>query len=218
FRGKDWWPWRFRRRLSLLARPIISLGNGNVVYSPAFCEDSFRHLVTGCFYGRFETEYFDSPRMRGFVGRVNSDRGHQFNHDVAEVFSSCGFQVRTEVQMSEFCAPEQEASGDVDVLAWRGDTAFICECKSLLFARTVSEIAEQLNRFQGRNNDDLTKHIRRYTWIQSNRDSLRKITGRVSFATIRSLLVSSTLVPMHFKSALSVDVKSIKELPNFLTQ
>ena len=34
FKDKDWFPWRFRRRLSLMSRPLVDLGNGQVVYAP----------------------------------------------------------------------------------------------------------------------------------------------------------------------------------------
>ena len=52
FRGKDWWPWRFRRRLSLMTRPIIALNDREFLYAPGFCEDSFRYVVTECSQAR----------------------------------------------------------------------------------------------------------------------------------------------------------------------
>lgn len=64
FRDKDWFPWRYRRRLSIMTRPFVDLGDGRVVYSPGFCEDSFRHVVMECFHGAFETGYFDTKGMR----------------------------------------------------------------------------------------------------------------------------------------------------------
>jgi len=36
FRDKDWYPWRYRRRLSLMARPFVDVGDGRVVYAPGF--------------------------------------------------------------------------------------------------------------------------------------------------------------------------------------
>jgi len=45
FRPKDWWPWRYRRHLSMMTRPLVGLNDSEVAYAPAFCEDSFRHVV-----------------------------------------------------------------------------------------------------------------------------------------------------------------------------
>jgi hypothetical protein len=133
FRDKDWYPWRYRRRLSLMTRPLVELGDGRVVYAPGFCEDSFRHTVMECYEGAFETEYFDSARMKKYTGAVNARRGLDFNRAVGTLFSAEGWNVRLEVEMNELGALPNEASGDVDVLAWKGNVVCVCECKELLF-------------------------------------------------------------------------------------
>lgn len=213
FRGKDWWPWRFRRRLSLMARPIVALNDAELVYAPGFCEDSFRHVVMNCYQGGFETEYFDSSRMKEYTGRENARRGAAFNQAVAEIFSSMGWSIRTEVQMSELETPESAASGDIDVLAWKGDEVCICECKELLFARTISEVSEQLSRFRGKTGDDLFKHLRRAEWVRANPQCLRRIVESRA-PQIRSLLVTSKIVPMEFVSGLNVEVINADRLPS----
>lgn len=51
FRNKDWVPWRYRRRLSLMTRPFVDLGDERVIYAPGFVEDSFRHTIMESFTG-----------------------------------------------------------------------------------------------------------------------------------------------------------------------
>jgi SEC-C motif len=217
FRPKDFAPWRFRRRLSLMARPFVDLGDGRIVYAPGFVEDSFRHVVMESFSGAFETEYFDTKRMRQYAGAVNARRGLDFNKAVAGVFSAEGWHVRVEVSMKELEAPEDQAKGDVDVLAWNGNVVCACECKELLFARNVSEVADQLKRFRGSPGDDLDKHLRRARFIQSNPHKLLRITN-LERPRVVPLLVTSKTVPMQFSKTVTAQVVSADQItPEFLT-
>lgn len=216
FRSKDWRPWRFRRKLSLMTRPIIALNDVELIYAPAFCEDSFHHVVMECFTGAFETEYFVTQAMKQYVGKENGRRGLAFNKAVAKLFQDAGWSVRVEVQMTELKAPTNEATGDIDVLAWRGDCVCICECKELLFARTITEVSEQLARFRGKKGDDLSKHLRRVEWLKSHGDRFAPIGGKGTFQ-FRSLLVTSKIVPMKYTADLPVEVFAADDLSAHLT-
>jgi hypothetical protein len=211
FRDKDWYPWRYRRRLSLMARPFVDVGDGRVVYAPGFCEDSFRHVVMECFSGAFEPEYFDTKKMKEYVGAVNGRRGLEFNKSVGELFRADGWKVRLEVAMRELGALPSEASGDVDVLAWKNDVVCACECKELLFARNISEVADQLVRFCGQQGDDLDKHLRRVRFIQSHNEKVLRITS-VRAPKVVPLLVTSKIVPMQFTQTIGTRVISADEI------
>jgi hypothetical protein len=211
FRNKDWVPWRYRRRLSLMTRPFVDLGDGRIAYAPGFCEDSFRHTVMESFNGAFENEYFDTTRMKKYVGAVNARRGLEFNKAIGDIFGAQGWDVRLEVAMTELEAPTDEALGDVDVLAWKGDVVCVCECKELLFARTVSEVADQLKRFRGNPGDDLDKHLRRARFIQSHPDSLLRITN-IERPRVIPLLVTSKIVPMQFTKTVTTQVVSADQV------
>ena len=211
FKDKDWFPWRFRRRLSLMSRPLVDLGNGHVAYAPGFCEDSFRHNVMEAFQGAFETEYFLTGRMRKYCGSVNRKRGLDFNLAIGSIFAKEGWRVRTEVAMTELGAPARDAMGDVDVLAWRDNVACICECKELLFARTIGEVADQLVRFRGKPGDDLDKHLRRVRFLEGHTAELSGITG-IGSVRIVSLLVTSKLVPMQFVGDIGAQVVSADQI------
>jgi len=211
FRDKDWFPWRYRRRLSLMARPFVDLGDGRVAYAPGFCEDSFRHVVMECFHGAFETGYFDSKRMKEYVGAINARRGLDFNKSVGALFSADGWNVRLEVGMTELGARPNEASGDVDVLAWKDEVVCVCECKELLFARNISEVADQLVRFRGLPGDDLDKHLRRVRFMQSHKEYVTRIT-RVGAPQVVPLLVTSKVAPMQFAETIGTRIVSADEL------
>ncbi|HWR17725.1 MAG TPA: hypothetical protein VN577_23045 [Terriglobales bacterium] len=211
FRNKDWHPWRYRRRLSLMTRPIVEFGDRRLVYAPGFCEDSFRHTIMESFTGAFETEYFDTTRMKRYAGAANARRGIEFNQAVADLFSEQDWNVRLEVAMTELEAAENQAKGDVDVLAWKKDVVCVCECKELLFARNVSEVAEQLKRFRGAPGDDLDKHLRRTHFITSHPDKLLRITG-IQNPRVVPLLVTSKVVPMQFVRTVATQVVSADQV------
>jgi hypothetical protein len=215
FRGKDWWPWRYRRRLSLMTRPIVAITESDFIYAPGFCEDSFRHVVMECFTGAFETEYFDSRAMKEYVGRENARRGLAFNKAVAKMFEDSGWKVRTEVAMTELGAPVDLASGDIDVFAWKNSEVYLCECKELLFARTITEVSEQLSRFRGNKGDDLSKHLRRVNWVKTNPNSIARVVGQLPSET-QSLLITSKLVPMQYVTDFPVKIVSADHLAMIL--
>lgn len=211
FRGKDWWPWRYRRRLSVMARPLIAISDTEIAYAPGFCEDAFRHVIMEAHTGAFETEYFSSRSMKEYIGATNARRGLTFNKSVAEVFGNAHWRVLVEVQMTQFQAPQMEASGDIDVIAAKDGIVYICECKELLFARTITEVVEQLGRFRGRPGDALWKHTRRAAWIRAHPARLTAVLGQEAIE-IRSILVTSKIVPMQFAEGFPIQVVSFDSL------
>jgi hypothetical protein len=194
-----------------MARPLVDLGNGSVVYAPGFCEDSFRHNVMEAFQGAFETEYFSTDLMKKYCGGVNDKRGADFNAATSELFKSQGWNAVSEVEMTALGAQAEQGMGDVDVLAWRGDVVCICECKELLFARTVGEVVSQLVRFRGQPGDDLDKHLQRVNFLRENYQGLRRITG-VDSPCLVSILITSKIVPMQFGPDLGTQVLAADQI------
>lgn len=215
FRSKDWWPWRYKRKLSVMNRPLIALNDAEVAYAPGFCEDSFRHVASEVFTGSFEPEYFTAPAMRKYVGSTNAARGLEFNKSVASRFREAGWNAWTEIEMSQLHCPQDQAAGDIDVVAEKDGIVFLCECKDLSFARTITEVVEQLGRFKGKHGDELWKHLRRAAWIKNNGSRLRHVIDREP-ADILSLLISSKIVPMQHAEGFAEQVIPIDALPEFL--
>jgi len=164
---EDVFPWRFRRRLSLLMRPLVQISaNPRVwaVWVPAF-EKAMRYITGNIANGRFPDQFFVSPKMRSYIGNRVDRRGHVFAERVREELQRLGLSTRLEIKMTELGASKQPDLGDVDVLAWRSGGKAVCaiECKSLTAALTVREIVQRLEDFRGdeKRKDSLGKHIRR---------------------------------------------------------
>jgi Holliday junction resolvase len=215
FRNRDLNPWRFRRRLSATARPILVFGeedDDKVFYGAGTLSLGFVYLLERSRRGHLPQEFFTSAEMRQYIGATNSERGHAFARSVADQLRENGWEARNEVQITELGGSAE--LGDVDVLAWKpsGEIQLI-ECKRLQLARTVAEVAEICRRFRGEAKDDLDKHIRRVDWIRANPAGVERIVGFVPDPDrIDDRLVTNTHVPMMYLSSLPIEADKIGPL------
>jgi hypothetical protein len=93
---RDWYPWRFNRRLSLMRRALVQLEDvtdPRVLIAPALLDRSVEYLV-GSYSGRLPVDLFESTSMRAWIGAAVDKEGHEFNHDVAARFKELGFEAR----------------------------------------------------------------------------------------------------------------------------
>lgn len=215
FSEKDWQPWRFRRRLSLIARPFVILRDGTdgeLIYAPGFVFSSIGLLLDRCFNGELPSEYFRSALMRSWIGKRNQEHGLRFETTVADQCKTIGLGARASIGMTEFGA--DASYGNLDVLAWNNrGTFFAIECKRLRAARTVAEIGEQLRAFRGKEKDRLAKHVRRWEWLRDHPQELNRVARtRVTLPNVVSLLVTNTMVPMQFVTNLPLSTNQIVPL------
>ncbi len=207
FRNKDLYPWRFRRRLSNVIRPILSFGElaeSKILYGAGSLMQSFYYRFERVERGQLPTDFFISDKMKQYIGSVNDKRGHAFAESTANELRGCAWEARTEVQMTELGASSE--LGDIDVLAWKKDgEILLIECKRLQLARTVAEIAEICNRFRGQAKDELAKHIKRVQWVFQNPESLKHIIGFVPrLENMKLRLVTNTHVPIMYLTSLPI--------------
>ena len=207
FGRKDLYPWRFRRRLSLLARPVLAFGNGGgdaVCFGVGTVQVAGAYVVAKARDGTLPQSFFRSAEMRAYAGAMNHRRGREFNELVAARLREAGWHTRTEVRMTEVGGGDE--LGDIDVLAWRrtGQVELV-ECKCLYLALTVGEVAEICRRFKGEANDELARHVRRVRWIENHLDGLKAVVG---FTPVREMvghrLVTNRHVPVQYTEGLPV--------------
>lgn len=203
---RDWYPWRFNRRLSLMRRALVQLDDATdprVLIAPALLDRSAEYLVAS-YSGRLPVDLFESASMRAWIGSAVDKEGHEFNHAVAARFKELGLEARPDVKLTELGGTQ--AMGDIDALAWNQDsgTVFATECKRLLFARTVAEIGERLQEYTvvaapGEDRTPIQKHLDRMTFLRNALPALSRVTGIPADKIIlRSALVTDYLVPMQF--------------------
>jgi len=225
-RDSDVWPWRFRRQLSLLMRPLVLLTSKLerrwLVYPPLI-ERSNAYVLNGISEAEFPTKHFHSSEMRKFCGDQANKQGNQFTHAVADRMEQLGCLVRREVSMRSLGVPASLGDfGDVDVMAWKlgQPEVLIIECKYLRTATSVRDVVDRLDEFRGERDDYLAKHLRRLNWLKSNPAAMVALTGTAATAIqFKGLLVTDDLVPMQFFSGSAIapqDVVPFNQLPKVM--
>lgn len=219
---RDWYPWRFNRRLSLLQRPFLMVAEGKdplVLVHPALLD----HFIQRVFLtqdGLLPVELFSSDRMRSWIGTAVNREGHAFNHRVAAQLTAAGWQTRADVKLTQLGGGQE--LGDVDVLAWHPTTGLVLaiECKRLQKARSIGEIGERLHEYAtlaptGGKRTPIQKHLDRLTFLRAEPNGLVALTGiSVERMKLRNVLVTDHLVPMQFSRKAMAMVDQIEEFSN----
>ena len=193
FKVGDISPWRFKRRLSVVAKPLISIRDGFQI-SPSIINKGLIYLIANSYDGTLDGSFFSSKQMKIWIGEQRHKSGHAFNVEAKSRFESIGMQALSDIKVSEILREKTDVNyGDVDVLAWEPDskTVFLVECKDLEFAKTQGEIAKQVYEFRGEarsdgSHDRLKKHLERCYVLRNN---LRKLEAYLKIDKVEKLYV-----------------------------
>ena len=204
-KARDWYPWRYARRLSILRRPLVQLSKEDdpmVVVSPSILAGTLGYLGKAAF-GELPETLFDSAEMIASVGMAVNSNGHKFAHRVAERLEELNWETEQELSLTRLGG--SDSLGDVDVLAWNRETGlvFAIECKSLRLDRSMSEVGERLAEYSvgtvGSKRTPLQKHLDRMSFLESSRERLANYTGiGEGGLQLRSGLVTENLASMQF--------------------
>ena len=209
FDQKDIAPWRFRRRLSALRRPLLQLTTDDdplLVVAPGLVREGFASTVSNYYSGTYPDRHL-GPAMRRYAGYARNRDGMAFNTKVAGRLIELGWQTQPELKLTKILKQSLDRDyGDVDVLAWNVDLKriLIIECKDLQFRKTYGEIAEQLSDFRGveanGKRDLLRKHLDRVGVLREHTAKVQKYLELDSGFSIESVVVFSNPVPMQFSN------------------
>ncbi|MDE3256233.1 MAG: hypothetical protein OYM47_00155 [Gemmatimonadota bacterium] len=202
---RDWWPWRYNRRLSIMRRPLVQLSNEidpTVIIFPSIIGGTLRYVCQAAF-GDLPGTLFDSREMNACIGRAADRSGHEFARRVERQLGELGWKTKREVSLTRFGGDKD--LGDIDVLAWQpaNGLVYAVECKSLRLDRTCGEIAGRLAEYSSGTFDGkrslLQRHLDRVSYLESNRSRLAAVVGIPADAlTLRSALVTEQLFSMQF--------------------
>lgn len=202
---RDVYPWKHRRQLSLLSRPIVqeSVSPRRWLLSMPVFERCVGYWLNCLEKARFPRSYFKSIEMQGYFDTVIDQSGYKFAKQVQTLFSDAGYSTKLEMEMTQLGASKNLRLGDVDVLAWEKTSGrvYAIECKRLLVAHSVGEVVQRLEDFRGNKNelDSLGRHLRRIDWLSENLEAVSKFTQIPKpIIQLLPLLVTSEIVPMQF--------------------
>jgi hypothetical protein len=208
FNEKDRFPWRFRRRLSVLRKPLIQIDlsdDPTFILAPGLVREAVVYMLGNYHRGDYPPWQL-KPKMRSWAGRSRDSMGRAFALKVAERLTELGWKTAVEKKVTEILRTGFDRDyGDIDVLAWNEGTGrlLLCECKDLQYRKTEGEIAEQLTDYRGEvddkgKRDDLRKHLDRIDLIKQHLPRLQTFVGMSVTPRIEGHLIFKNPVPMQF--------------------
>ncbi len=226
FKIQEIFPWRFGRRLSLVARPLICMDDSDdplLLIAPSMLRRGVLYVLGSAYEGTLDQSFFVSDQMRN-EWRGSAGEGHTFNHEVATALSQAGYMVREGVGLPEILRRGLDRDfGDVDVMAWKPGSNQVCvgECKDLSLARNYSEIAALLSDYQGKlkkgKPDKLLRHLERVRMLEENLSEIAKFTGIKAPVVVSALFVSG-VVPMQYAKIDALKGTYVGGVDKFLAQ
>jgi len=205
YEDRDRQPWRFRRRLSFLRRPVLDWNTNSqtLLIAPGMLRDSLGYMFALYNDGDFPA-YQLTPKMAAWQAQANGRRGTLFANELAAALRNDGWSAEVEINVTKLlgCGFGRDY-GDVDVLAWRKDgRVLIVECKDAQFRKTLGEMAEQLSDFRGEirangRRDELRKHLDRMEIILAHLPEVARYTA-LPLVSVESHLMFRNPVPMEF--------------------
>jgi hypothetical protein len=208
YENRDRFPWRFRRRLTLLRKPLLRIddqADPTYIVAPAQLREAFVYTVSN-FHGGGFADYQLSPAMRRWAGKIADTRGRKFSEDVAARLRKLGWEAEVEVKVTKLLRRSFDRDfGDVDVLAWNPATGRVIaiECKDVQYRKTYGEVAEQLADFRGeaRANgkpDYLLLHLNRMDLLGEHLPQVAAYLGWKGVERVESHLLFRHPVPMTY--------------------
>lgn len=206
--GADRHPWRFRRQLSVLRRPLIPVDDGEdplIAAAPALVRQAWIYLINNYHRGDFADGHL-GPKLANWKKKTSHQRGQAFTQKVADRLSAAGWTTYPELKMTKLLKRGLERDyGDIDVLAYhpKSGRALAIECKDVQYRKTYGEVAEQLADFRGGLNakgkpDYLLRHLDRMELTLANLDAVRGFLGVADLASVESHLVFRNPAPMKY--------------------
>lgn len=220
FLKEDIYPWRHKRALSYLNRPIVKIKNKE----GTFFYYGYRHLVTyldNLHYLLFEGKFPNpvSTELKAWLGSISSGKGNPFRERVKEWFETeTKFEVISfEVDISPTGHLKAERSyGDIDlmVIDHEKNIIYAIECKNITGGKTIYEMWSEITAYLGKDAGDddakIIKHKNRNEWLQNNKEALKKFVPDPSGYSINSFVLCADEIPLTYlkKHDLPLPVKS----------
>jgi len=217
FNKRDWIPWRYRRQLSLVIRPLVFIDEPiesvRIIYGATQLAESIRYFFALIELAWLPTESLKKNGLTSqFIGSEAKKLGHDFEGEIVQLLKEQGWRCKPSVEMRSLGADNR--LGEVDIFSFKDKNLLIIECKRLSPVSTMGEIGEMFRDFI---NKEFQKHINRCEWIEKNKKTVCNYLGISEEINLIPLLVSDDEIPLHFKKDLSKKILAKKDLPEWLS-
>lgn len=199
---QDWYPWIFRRRLSLISKPFVETDYSEdpiLLVSPGTIREGIWYTISNSYDATLDERHFSSTKMQKWIGDRRNQLGIAFNETVANKLIELGWEAESDILVTKLLNQKTVIDyGDIDVLAWSKEhkAVIAIECKDLFFAKTYKEIGNQINEFTGKigkngKRNRLRKHFDRLDVLDANLEAVGKYVAICELSQIYGMVVFS---------------------------
>lgn len=228
--ASDMFPWRFRRKSSILRQPILDISTDKkkrYLIIPGLIEEAVKHQYGLMYEGAARVASLHSKEMKRWVEvEIGHHEALRFENRMAKKIEDEGYDVKASVKLTQiFERPLDRNYGDIDILVWNENKGlvWIIECKNFSLRKTPGELAEQLSNFRGEvregKRDLLRKHLDRVDLLRANHKPLCKFLGLSEIKAVKSVLLFPNPVPMQFSKihCQGSDILLVEDLKEYFT-
>lgn len=219
-------PWRFKRRLSCLLKPILKISapekeNHYYIYKNTILR-STEYMFQNFMSSGFANELFNSKKMRAFCGFVAENIGRNFELEVKEWFENFKkekIKIFSGVEIGpNHRLKNSDNIGDIDLLLVNElrKEIIILELKAISGAKTPVEISSEIrNHFDNPDGKktSIQKHLIRYNWIKEN---LQYVVQELKIPNLKykvyQTFITDASIPSSFLKTLPKNIASFESL------
>jgi hypothetical protein len=206
FVNNDVFPWKYNREFSLTRRFLIRHfdQDGNTLLTWGFRGAIAAHnqLLSLFLNTRLNN---GGEEIKKLIAVQAKARGTFFRNLVKDwlIKQDDLNVIDYEVDMSPGGALNTDKTyGDVDILVLHkpSATVFSIECKNTTQAKNIHEMKTEMDRYLGREQGKgmIDKHVARHAWLSSNTNQLQKLFKVETSITVKSLMISSEVIPTPY--------------------
>lgn len=209
FSNNEVFPWKYNREFSLTRRFLIKHtgSNGETLLSWGFraaiaTQKQLQYLFHN---GKLNN---GGVEIKKLMGSIREKNGKIYRNIVKDWLKTQPdfIVIDYEVNISpDGPLKADKKYGDVDVLALHNPTGtvFSVECKDTNKAKNIHEMKSEMDSYLGRESGKgmITKHVDRHNWLIKNKDQLQKLFKIEVPITVKSLMLSSEVIPTPYIKA-----------------
>jgi hypothetical protein len=179
YRERDIQPWQFKRKLSLINRPIIAYDD-DLFFGIKSVYKINEYYLTGIHLVWLGPDCFVSEEMKAYASQIEDKLSIDFVTYVKNQIDLAHPTWITEQDVTinkngRINIPKDLALGDIDIMAYNTElnVLYSIECKRVKFGRSSAEMRNERRRFSQDSRDRLSwisKHTNRHTWITNHKE------------------------------------------------
>lgn len=221
--NSDYFPWHYNREFSYIRRPflVVETNLGRKYYwGMRQCITSSEYLINLVSFGILKN---GGKQIKKILGKIADLKGKSFRNYAANWIKS-----NTSLKVWDFevtIEPKghlkaEENKGDSDIFAYDAEMnqVYNIECKRTVPSKTMHQMKTEIDKYLGRREGErkyIVKHLERDIWLKNNIDQVKEFIGVPKAPNIKSIVLTSKLLPLRYVKEITLPIISFQELKRY---